>query len=301
MPIFNIKNKKLIGLKTKTFSTERELQELIDENLKEIFGLEFIKREFGGQGLFIDTIAYDPEVKAPVLIEYKKDTYQSVVDQGMAYLHWLLTHKGDYQVALNEKLGKKEIDWSQAKVIFIAKRFNLHQIYASGFKNAPFELYRYDLCGDIFLIEPVEIPKSDVSITSILKTKEAEQVTRQIKIYTLDDHFKKASNKTRILFEKLQKMIKSLDERIQEKPVSWYIGYKVRWFNFATVSIYRDKLLVHVRKTKLERDKDKKFKKIPASYEWGKTPVWKCDIFNEEDLDYTFEIIKESYAVAPDK
>jgi len=301
MPIFNIKNKKLTELKSKTFSTERELQKLIDENLNEIFGLEFIRREFGGQGLSIDTVAYDPQTRAPVLIEYKKDTFQSIVDQGMAYLHWLLTHKGDYLIELQKKLGKREVDWSQPRVIFIAKKFNIHQIYASGFRNAPFELWRYDLCGNNLLLEPIETPKSDISITSVIKTKEAEQVTKQIKTYTLDDHFKKASNKTRLLFEKLQRMIKSLDERIQEKPVSWYIGYKVRWFNFATVSIYRDKLLVHVRKTKLERDKDKKFKKIPASYEWGKTPVWKCDIFNEEDLDYTFEVIKESYAAAPDK
>jgi len=108
--IFRIQNRNLNELKSKAFPTERELQELVDENLDKIFGLEFIKREFGGQGLSIDTIAYDPETKSPVLIEYKKDTYQSVVDQGMAYLHWLLTHKGDYLVALQEKLGKREVD-----------------------------------------------------------------------------------------------------------------------------------------------------------------------------------------------
>lgn len=86
MAIFKIQNKKLEELKSKEVS-ERELQELIDENLEIVFGLKFIRREFGGQGLSIDTIAYDPETKSPVLIEYKKDSYQSVIDQGMAYLH----------------------------------------------------------------------------------------------------------------------------------------------------------------------------------------------------------------------
>lgn len=66
MAIFTINNKKLSELKSKTFPTERELQELVDENLDQIFGLEFIRREFGGQGLSIDTIAYDPETKSPV-------------------------------------------------------------------------------------------------------------------------------------------------------------------------------------------------------------------------------------------
>jgi len=153
MAIFKIKNQYLTELKSKTFPTELELQKLVDQHIGTIFGLQFIRREFGGQGLSIDTIAYDPETKAPVLIEYKKDTYQSVIDQGMAYLNWLLSHKGDYQIELEKKLGKREIDWTQSRVIFIAKRFNIHQLYASGFKNAPFELYRYDLCDDVFLLE----------------------------------------------------------------------------------------------------------------------------------------------------
>ena len=301
MPIFNVKNKKLVELKSKTFPTERELQELIDNNLGEIFGLEFMRREFGGQGLSIDTIAYDPQTKAPVLIEYKKDTFQSIVDQGMAYLHWLLTHKGDYLIELQKRLGKREVDWSQPRVIFVAKRFNVHQIYASGFKNAPFELWRYDLCGKVLLLEPIETPKSDISITSVIKTKEAKRVTKQIKTYILADHLKKANEKTKLLFEKLQKMVHSLDDRIQEKPVSWYIGYKVRWFNFTIVSIYRDKLRIYVRKTKLEKDKNKKFTKVPDSYEWGKTPLWWVDISKEEDLDYASEVIKESYTAAPDR
>jgi len=299
MPIFTIKNKKLSELKSTIFPTERELQELVEENLYEIFGLKFIRREFGGQGLFVDTIAYDPETKAPVLIEYKKDTYQSVVDQGMAYLHWLLTHKGDYQLALNDKLGKKDVDWSQAKVIFIAKRFNLHQIYASGFKNAPFELYRYDLCGNIFLLEPVEIPKSDVSITSILKTKEVEKVVQQVKTYTLEDHFQKASEKTKVLFEKLQKFIFSLDERIQEKPVSWYIGYKVRYFNFCTMVIYKDRLKIYVRIPKIDDPKNL-FKKVPAKWGWDKTSIWYTDINSDKDIEYVFNAIKQSYRNAPD-
>lgn len=299
MAIFQIQNKNLTELKSKTFPTERELQELVDDNLDKIFGLEFIKREFGGQGLYIDSIAYDPETKSPVLIEYKKDTYQSVIDQGMAYLNWLLSHKGDYQVALTEKLGKRDIDWSQPRVIFIAKRFNVHQIYASGFKNAPFDLYRYDLCDNILLLEPVETPKSDVSITSILKTKEVENVAKQIKTYTLADHLLKANEATKTLFEKLQKSIFALDERVQEKPVSWYIGYKIRYHNFCSIHILKEKLKVYVRTAKID-DPKKLFQKVPAKWGWGKTALWYTDLTSEKELDYVFGIIKQAYQSAPD-
>jgi predicted transport protein len=217
----------------------------------------------------------------------------------MAYLHWLLNHKGDYQITLQEKLGKREIDWSQPRVIFIAKSFNPHQVYASGFKNTPFELYRYDLCDDIFLLEPIETSKSDVSITSVLKTKEARQISKQIKTYTLNNHLGKANEKTKALFEKLRAAILSLDERIQEKPVSWYIGYKIRYYNFCTVSIYKDSLHIHVRKAKID-DSQKKFKMVPAKYNWGKTPIWKSDLIVERDLDYVLGVIKQSYQSAPD-
>lgn len=297
MPIFNIKNKKLSELKSETPS-ERELQELVDENLYEIFGLNFIKREFGGQGLFIDTIAYDPETKAPVLIEYKKDTHQSVVDQGMAYLYWLLTHKEGYQLALQQKLGRNEVDWSQAKVIFIAKRFNLHQIYASGFKNVPFELYRYDLCGNVFLIEAVEIPRSDVSITSILKTKEVKKVAQQVKTYTIEDHLKKANEKTRVLFEKLHKLILSLDERIQAKPVMSYIGYKIRWFNFCCILFYKDSLKVVVLKEEKKAKEDIDDPK--GLFKKTGTRGWYTDINHDKDIEYVLSIIKQGYENAPD-
>lgn len=299
MAIFKIQNKNLSELKSKTFPTEKELQELVDENLDKIFGLEFIKREFGGQGLSIDTIAYDPETKSPVLIEYKKDTYQSVIDQGMAYLNWLLSHKGDYQVALTEKLGKREIDWSQPRVIFIAKQFNVHQIYASGFKNAPFELYRYDLCDDVFLLEPVETPKSDVSITSVLKTKETEKVVSQIKTFTVADHLARASDPIKALFEKLQKSIYALDERIQEKPVKFYIGYKIRYYNFCSVHVHSKKLRVYVLTAKID-DPKKMFKKVPPEWGWSKTPFWYTDFADDKELDYVLGIIKQAYQSAPD-
>lgn len=299
MALFKVKDKKLTGIKSEIFSTERELQELVDENLDKIFGLEFIKREFGGQGLSIDTIAYDPETKSPVLIEYKKDTYQSVVDQGMAYLNWILSHKGDYQVALTDKLGQREIDWSQPRVIFIARSFNVHQVYASGFKNAPFELYRYDLCDDIFLLESVETPKSDVSITSVLKTKEARQVANQIKTYTLADHLKKADDKTKSLLEKLREAILALNEKIQEKPVKFYIGYKVRYFNFVVIEVYGHKLKVYVRAKKLDDHKKLFVNWWPAKLK-TQTSLWRTQLTSDDKLDYILGIIKQAYQSSPD-
>jgi len=300
MPIFRVKNKKAIPLKEREFDSELELQKFVDENLEDFFGLKFIRREFGGQGFSIDTVAYDPETKGPVLIEYKKDKQISVIDQGIAYLNWLLNHKGDYLILLQEKLEVKDVDWSQARVIFIAKSYSTYQIQAAGMKGVPFELWKYDLYEDVFALDRVETPKSDVSLNTIIRTKATKEISKEIKAPTVEEHLEKANDKARELFETLREKILSLDDRTIEKPVSWYIGYKVRYFNFVSVQIFTNKLKVNVRASAID-DPKKVFEKVPPSYGWGKTPIWRADISDQRDLDYCFSIIRQSYEAAPDR
>lgn len=46
MPIFKIENNRAKQLKTFNFSSEKELQNLVESNLVEIFGVKFIDSEF---------------------------------------------------------------------------------------------------------------------------------------------------------------------------------------------------------------------------------------------------------------
>lgn len=107
------------------------------------------------------------------------------------------------------------------------------------------------------------------------------------------------SDKTKMLFEKIRKNIFNLDERIQEKPVSWYIGYRIRYFNFCSISPAKNYLRVYVRKQKIDDPKNL-FKKVPAKWGWGKTPLWFGDLNKEDNLDYFLGIIKQAYQSAPD-
>ncbi|GAH25252.1 unnamed protein product, partial [marine sediment metagenome] len=100
---------------------------------------------------------------------------------------------------------------------------------------------------------------------------------------------------------KIKEEIFRIDERIKEKPVTNYIGYKVNWYNFVSIHVSKRQLKIEVRKNKLEKDKKKRFIKYPSSYGYGKTPVWRAYITKEDDLDYMLPIIKESYEAAPDK
>jgi hypothetical protein len=54
--------------------------------------------------LRIDTLAFDPESRAFIIIEYKRDRNFSVIDQGMAYLNLMLNNKTDFILEYNERI-----------------------------------------------------------------------------------------------------------------------------------------------------------------------------------------------------
>ncbi|MDI6689694.1 MAG: hypothetical protein QME54_04665 [Actinomycetota bacterium] len=124
MPLYKIDGKRLKLIKEKSFSLEKDLQKLTEENLETLFGLEFVQTEFQLNDRFIDTLAFNPETKSFVIIEYKKDKSFSVVDQGYAYLSLMLSNKGECILEYNEQkdktLHRKDVDWTQSKVIFIS-------------------------------------------------------------------------------------------------------------------------------------------------------------------------------------
>ena len=84
MNLYQSKNTSTLSLlKEKPFKLEREIQALFEKNLFELMGLEMVNSEFVIKGKRIDTLAYDPQSKAFVIIEYKRDKNVSVVDLGI--------------------------------------------------------------------------------------------------------------------------------------------------------------------------------------------------------------------------
>jgi len=131
MALFNINNGKLEQIKELPFKLEREIQELTEQNLSAILGLNFIRSEFALNNFRIDTLAFDKEAASFVIIEYKRDKNFSVIDQGYAYLSLMLNNKADFILEYNENskdsLKRNDIDWSQSRVIFISPSFTTYQ------------------------------------------------------------------------------------------------------------------------------------------------------------------------------
>lgn len=72
-------------IKEKPFKLERDIQRMFETNMSEIMGLEMIKSEFTIKDRRIDTLAFDLQSKAFVIIEYKRERNSSVIDQGFTY------------------------------------------------------------------------------------------------------------------------------------------------------------------------------------------------------------------------
>jgi len=313
MPIFKINNKKLEPISEKKIDLELYIQKLTEQNLEAVFGLKFISgslnQEFSvrvnEQDFYIDTVALDESLNSIVLIEYKKDRSFSVIDQGFAYLAAMLNNKAEFVLEINERLGKKftkkDIDWEQSRVIFISNEFTNYQKNAINFKDLPMFLYEvkvYD--NDLIDYNPVKPFKTSESINKFIKDKKVQDVTKEIKVYNLEDHITKGSPQSLEVFYELDKKIQELDSRINKKPVSWYIGYKVKYQNFCSLVVFKNKIGIYIRANQIT-DNKKLFKKVPSGYKWGKTPLWRYDIDSLENVDYVISIISQAYNQAPDK
>src|SRR6476619_1115297 len=103
MPIFTNNKGKLELISEAPFDLERDIQTLVEQNMRAIFGLNFISSEFMLNNLRVDSLGYDEESNSFVIIEYKRDKNFSIIDQGYAYLGLLLNNKAEFTLIYNEK------------------------------------------------------------------------------------------------------------------------------------------------------------------------------------------------------
>src|SRR2546428_13324042 len=97
MPIFRIEgSNSLVLVKETPFAKEGRIQDLAEQNLEQVFGLQFVRRKFRVGGREIDTLAYDRDTKSFAIIEYKKEENFGMMDQGGTYLNILLENQAEF-------------------------------------------------------------------------------------------------------------------------------------------------------------------------------------------------------------
>lgn len=303
MPVFKTTNgDQLKKLNVLPLSKERDLQHLIEKNLLETLGLQFLATEYpttsGGR---MDTLAVDSD-GAPVIIEYKKNRNDAVINQALSYMRWLKTQKSEFfQKLMIDKLGQKAydeigLDWKNPRVICIAEAFSRFDIDTIHFVSTRIELIRYRIYEDgIFTLEPINV------LEAVTQTEEAVKESKAVKseqpkdssneIPNVEDFIEKASPSVREIFYDLRERILALDEAIIEKPTTLYVGYKLS-NNFADLHFQKSGLKIFLRPLTYDDPKNL-VKQIPDGYKWKLNKY--VQITSLDDSDYVFGLIEQSY------
>lgn len=281
------------------FKTEKELQTLIENNLEEIFGCRVVATEFSTGNVHsgrIDTLAISEDGN-PVIIEYKKVENSNLVTQGLFYLDWLKDHKGDFQVAVNNRLGNVEIDWSNIRVLCIAPSFDRYSLHAVNHMGVGLELWQYHrYANGVLELEEIfrgsETKKASKSNSNSGQKAgiDADEIT-----YTLGKHLSKGNDQAKSLFAQLDEFIRALNPSIVAVPQKFYVAYKFAK-NIACVEILSKKVKVW---TPLEhRDNMPKFAKDVTNVGHYGTGNLEMSLESQDDLEAVQALVKEAYLLA---
>lgn len=300
MPLFNLSIDKVKRISEINFKLEKEIQDLTENNLKEIFNLILVKSEFQLNNLRIDTLAFDIENNSFVIIEYKKNENKSVIDQGYAYLSLMLNNKAEFILAYldncNKDLDRSKIDWSQSRVIFISPSFSKYQKQAINFKDLPFELYeisKYE--NNLIQFEQLKPFDNSESIKKISKeNSDVKKVNSEVKVYLEEDHLDKSSEKIKYLYKELKSQILNIDDNIEIIPKKMYLAFKLKT-NIADFVFKKNKIKIHLNLKKGDvKINNLILRDVSTIGHWGNGD-YEIEFSKIEDLPFVLSLIKRSY------
>jgi len=317
MELYNLNKDNLEEVRLVPFKLEKDIQQLVEKNTESIFELEFIETEFRVDKYRIDTLCFDPENNCFVIIEYKKGSSYSVVDQGMTYLQLMLNNKADFLLKLsqfkNKVLQLNDIDWSQSKIIFVAESFNSYQKDSVNFDNLPFELWeikRFTNQTVVFNKHKSNSKESVGSFTDSSKNNALSDINKEVKVFTEQDHLSKSDDLIVEKWNELKELLIELDG-IEIVPKRQYISLlfedkknkTIAYFNFQKKGIRMDFSRGNVytdgrtSKNFFILDDPKGIAK-EDSWTWksgAKGNIYKVSIYEDSDLDYIMFLIKQKY------
>ena len=297
MAIFKIQKQKLIPIKEREWPSEKHVQKLTEENLGAVFpGLQLVATEFPVENFRIDTLAFDKETSAFTIIEYKRGRSFSVIDQGYSYLSLMLRHKADFILEYNSKtkssLGRKDVDWSQSRILFLAGSFTAYQKNAINFRDLPIELWEVELYDNSTILYK-QIPSSETSgsVKKIPGNKTIETVNKEVKNYTIEDHTNKTTEEIKNLFHDFQERVLELNGT-KEEAKKKYISYRAEGrVIFAYVRLRKNSIKIQTPVLQSELNDPKKI-----SREINRYPCrTEIPLDKPADLLYVLDLVEQCY------
>jgi len=312
MKVFQEKSGNLIEFKgisgKKDFDYEKQIQKLIENNLSSVFpSLEFITTEYRIDNLRPDSIAFDTETKAFVIIEYKNVKHRGVLDQGMSY-YQLLQEKKENFILLYQKIKGKlvsvdDINWDETRIIFISPIFDEHQRRANLSSSLPIELYeikKYE--NDIITLNRLESgSKSSVSKNG---SKAERKMSISLDEYDIDDYLNGKYNRScegteeiKKLYKKMLDIISNSFENLEFRQKKLYGGFYSTQdgSSVCTFVTNKGKLSLYYSTTKKDLIPLSDFVRDESRGHWGLGNFGSV-ILNENDIKKALPIIEIVYS-----
>jgi len=235
--LFSIKGNSVDELDGTSVAIEKSLQVTIEKNLETFLGIRFLDTEYSTgktHGGRIDTLGID-ENGCPVIIEYKRASNENVINQGLFYLDWLLDHKAEFQLKVQQKLGHKvaeQIEWSNPRLVCIAGDFTKYDVHAVQQIHRNIGLIRYRKYDpNLLLLELVNatIVQNDQTLKETRK--------KETRYKTISEYLTQCDTEIRDRYESLKAFIEALGDDVQTNVLKFYIAFK-RIKNFACVEVH---------------------------------------------------------------
>ena len=310
MDVYKVSNQnKLDVVNNTSFENEKEIQNLVENNLNTLFNLIFVKTEVVCEQFRFDTLCWDEENKSFIIIEYKNTKSFSVIDQGYSYLSVMLNNKSDFVLEYNENMKENikrdDVDWSQSRVIFISSKFNDYQKNSVNFKDVPFELWEIEKFsnGTIGIQQILSNSKESIKNLENKNNSVVKKVSEEIVKYDEENIITKYNKEFIGLYEKLKKELLELNE-ITIKVTKDYVCFYKKKKGFLYVSPRKDHLLLsflyridfggNVKKKPLSfkfNDPNKSFIFSSSNYKEN----YRHKLTEKSDISYVMFCLKQKY------
>lgn len=238
LKLFRIQGDSLVELEGSSAPLERGLQTLFERNLESLLGIRFLASEYvtthGGR---MDTLGID-ENGYPVIIEYKRERSENVINQGLFYLDWLVDHRGDFELLVRDRCGKelaRQIEWSAPRLICIAADFTKYDIHAVKQIGRNIELIRYRRFGDELLLLEL-LPTVTASPVPATLTSGENGISKAQRQKSISELMEGAGPDLLNLYMDIESFMLGLGDDVTKKILRHYIAFR-RIKNFVCVEV----------------------------------------------------------------
>jgi predicted transport protein len=304
LKLFRIDGERASEISGAAMALEKPLQTLIERNMETFFGARLVASEHSTgkkHGGRIDSLGLD-ENGSPVIFEYKRATNQNVINQGLFYLDWLLDHRAEFQLLVQQRYGSDvadTIEWSNPRLVCVAGDFTRYDEHAVLQINRSIELVRYrDYGGELLALELLTSTEAKTTAAgTTTATSSGSSPGKPAAQKAVTDLHAQAPQDLKDLFDSLEQYLLALGDDVVKKTTNNYYAYR-RLKNFACVEVHPQskKLLLYVKSTIDEVTLEPGFTRDVTNIGHFGTGNLEITLSDADDLERAKPLIDVSYA-----